>query len=98
MTLERTRGKPSLELIEGAVHALRFAPASTIAAYYTGTIPFIVGFLFFWADMSRSPFANRHIVEAALAISVLFLWMKLCQAYLTQCMRAQVASKPMPLW
>jgi len=87
-----------LELIEEAVHALRSASAATLASYYTGTVPFVMGFLYFWTDMSRSPFASRHVAEAALAMAGLFLWMKLCQAYFSQRIRAQVANKPMPSW
>src|SRR4029079_6232428 len=92
------RGKPALKLIEEAIHVLRSSPAATLASYYTGAIPFVVGFLYFWTDMSRSPFANRHVAEAALAVTGLFLWMKLCQAFFTQRIQAQVAGRPMPSW
>src|ERR1019366_9370994 len=34
-------------------------------AYYTGSLPFVLGFLFFWADMSQSAFAYDHCAPAA---------------------------------
>src|ERR1043165_4188523 len=91
-------GKPALELIEEATHLFRSAPASTLAAYYAGAIPFVVGFLYFWADMSRSPFANRHLAEAALATAFLFVWMKVCQSFFAQRIRAQLAAQTAPIW
>src|ERR1035438_10806097 len=45
--------KSAIELYEEAVYLLRSAPASALAAYYTGSLPFVLAFLFFWADMSQ---------------------------------------------
>src|SRR5262249_41776946 len=66
-------GRSGLDLIEEAMHLLRRAPASTLAVYYAGAIPFTIVFLYFWADMSRSPFAVDHLAEASLMMTVLFL-------------------------
>ena len=65
----RKQGRPALDLIEEAVHLLRTAPAGALAAYYLGALPFVLGLLFFWADMSTSAFARRHVAEAALGKS-----------------------------
>ena len=90
--------KPAPDLIEEAVHLLRTAPAAALAAYYLGTLPFVLGVLYFWADMSQSPTARRHVVEAALGVSLLFLWMKFCQALFEGRLRAQLAGEtPSPL-
>jgi hypothetical protein len=68
--------KSGLNLIEDAVHLLRRTPLSIIATYYIGTIPFIVGFLYFWTDMSFSADAYEHMILSAFGIALLFLWMK----------------------
>src|SRR5207244_3157521 len=73
-------------------------PAATLATYYAGTIPFVLGFLYFFADMSRSPFARGHLAEASLAIGALFVWMKYCQARFAQRMRAQLATEADETW
>jgi hypothetical protein len=91
-------GKGGIDLVEEAVHLFRAAPARTLAAYYAGTIPFVLGFLYYWVDMSRSPFAGRHLVEASLAVAALFFWMKLCQASFASRVRAQLAMKSAPQW
>lgn len=69
-----------MEIIEEAVHLLRQAPLAALTTYYAGTVPFVLGFLYFWADMSRGYNASHHLVPAALALTVLFLVMKCCQS------------------
>ncbi len=93
----RRQGKGSIELIEEAIHALRTAPAAALAAYYLGCLPFVLGLLFFWADMSRSPFANRHHTEASLGMAVLFLWMKFWQSVFAIRLRAHVSGELPPV-
>jgi hypothetical protein len=85
-------------IVEEATHLLRFAPAATLATYYLGSIPFVLGFLYFWSDMARNPFAGQHVAEASLIMTALFLWMKFCQALFAARLRSQLSSIPMPRW
>lgn len=78
-TLQRQE-RPAAQLIEEAVHLLRACPARSLAAYYLGSLPCVLGLLYFWADMARSPFADEHLSEAALGVAALFIWMKSWQA------------------
>jgi hypothetical protein len=95
-TATRVQAKGSLELVEEAVHLLRTAPAGALAAYFAGTVPFVLAALYFWADMSRSAFATQHLVGAAAGLALLFLWMKFCQAMFTRQLQACVASRQLP--
>src|SRR5262245_61730568 len=90
--------REALDLIEEATQLLRTAPAATLAVYYLGAVPFALAFLYFWADMSRSPFANQYLAESALATAALFIWMKFCQALFARRLRAQLTAKPLPRW
>jgi hypothetical protein len=90
----RQQCKGAFDLIEEATHLLRTAPTATLAVYYTGVIPFILGLLYFWADMSRSPFANQHLTESALGVGALFVWMKFWQAIFARRVRAHLAAEP----
>jgi hypothetical protein len=90
----RKQGRSCLELIEEAVHLVRTAPASALAAYYVGTLPFVLGFFYFWIDMSRSPFAGRRLPGAALGMALLFLWMKCWQSIFTARLRASLSGLP----
>src|SRR5579862_1992055 len=93
---QQRQGRGGFDLVEQATHLLRAAPAATLAVYYLGAIPFVLGLLFFWADMSRNPFADQHLADASLAISLLFLWMKFWQVVFARRVRAQVAAAAPP--
>lgn len=69
-------GKSAIEVIEEAVWLLRGSPPLTYLVYSIGTVPFLLGLLYFWGDMSRSGTANVHAPEAALSMAVLYSWMK----------------------
>jgi hypothetical protein len=97
-TQRRQQGRGGFDLIEEATQLLRTAPVGTLAVYYLGAIPFVLGLLYFWADMSRSPFASQHLAEAALGMASLFLWMKFWQAVFACRVRAQIAAKPEARW
>jgi hypothetical protein len=68
--------KSAILILEEAVHFLRLAPAALFLSYYVGSLPFILGLLYFWTDMSRSGFAADHLAVGSLGIAVLFGWMK----------------------
>ena len=53
----------ALELTEQAVALLRRSPFSAWAAYYLGTLPFLLGLLYFWGDMSRDAAASQRLLE-----------------------------------
>ncbi|HEX9047613.1 MAG TPA: hypothetical protein VF988_11345, partial [Verrucomicrobiae bacterium] len=98
MKADRQQGRSAFDLFEEATHLLRTAPAVTLAVYYAGAIPFVLGLLFFWADMSRSPLAPQHLAGGSLGLALLFFWMKLWQADFAQRVRAQAArEKYLPL-
>jgi len=97
-TRQRRQGRSSFDLIEEATHRLRTAPAATLAVYHLGAVPFVLGLLYFWADMSRSPFAGQHLIDAALGLAALFLWMKFWQVIFARHLRAQIAAEPIPRW
>ncbi len=96
---DRSRlGEPALDLLEAAVHLVRTAPAATHAAHAAGNLPFALGLLWFWADMSRGADADRRLAGAALGMALLFAWQKAWQAVYAGRLRAQLAGAPPPRW
>jgi hypothetical protein len=95
---ERQFGKGAIEIIEEAVHILRLLPPNLFAGYYLGSLPFILGFLYFWADMGRNPFAYKYVVETAFAVALLFIWMKCWHAVFASRLKAHICNKPKPRW
>ena len=95
---KQPNGKPALELVEEAVHLLRGAPVVAHLCYYVGSIPFILGLLYFWSDMSRGAFAYDRITGSSLRLAALFIWMKCWQAAATAHLRAFVLASEPPRW
>ncbi len=91
-------GANAIDLVDEAVHLLRTAPASLLATYFLGSAPFVLGFLYFWAEMSRGAYAYRHCAAAALGVALLYLWMKFWQAVFAQQLLALRAGQAPPRW
>ena len=68
--------KSALAVIEEATCLLRSSANKLLFSYYLGSIPFVLGFLYFCLDMSRSARAHEYSAAAALGMAVLFIWMK----------------------
>ncbi|MEO8429113.1 MAG: DUF4129 domain-containing protein [Verrucomicrobiota bacterium] len=96
--LNNQYGRGAVELIEEAVHLLRTAPVPLFVSYYLGGLPFVIGFLYFWADLSRSAFAQNRCAVAALGLSTLFLWMKGWQAVFASQLRARISLDAASRW
>src|SRR5579872_6020284 len=92
--MTETRQRPALDLIEQATYLVRNSPPAALAAYYAGTLPFILGFLFFWSDMATSVTAADHCAPAALGVALLFIWMSTWQAVFAQRLRASLTGTP----
>ena len=80
----------AIAVLEEAVHFLRLMPTTMLLSYYVGSLPFILGLLYFWADMSRSAFAKEHLAVASLGIALLFIWMKFWHAIFGRQIRAKL--------
>src|SRR5205823_1722433 len=86
------------DVLEEAVHLARLAPISAWFAYYSGSIPFVLGFLFFWSDMSCGAFAQQHLVGSSFLLALAFIWMKCGQAICTARLRSVLSEEPAPRW
>ena len=60
--------KGAIELVENGFHLLRATPLATFACYYVGGLPFVLGFLYFWSDMSGGVLAVETPNPESLAI------------------------------
>jgi len=83
--------KGAVELIEEAVHLLRSRPLELMPAYSIGTLPFVLGLLFFWGDMSRNAYGAAYCAPAALGLALLFAWMKCWQVRFLQKVRDRIS-------
>lgn len=75
-----TRQRSSIDILEEAVNLLRSARIETALTYLIGAVPLTLAFLFFLADMNRSPYAFEHLPWASLALALLYIWKNSWQA------------------
>lgn len=96
MTIRRQGMPDALGLMEEATHVLAKLRSGAWAAYFAGSIPFYLGFLFFWADMSRGASAFRYSSVASLGMACLYIWMKCWHAVFGSLIRAELSGRPSP--
>jgi hypothetical protein len=87
-----------IELIEEATRLFRRAGFATLGLYYIGSLPFILGFLFFWAEMSQDAFAYRSILPGSFAVALLYLWMNVWQAIYAAELRGRLGGVAKAPW
>ena len=90
----RKHQKSALRVIEEALHLLLNAPGMLLSIYYLGSVPFVLGLLYFWADMSRSAHADEYSAAAALGLAGLFVWMKAWQRLFALRVQTLVSGSP----
>src|SRR5258707_14682253 len=93
-----TKGKPALEMLEEAVHLLRSMPAAVFCLYYIGALPFVLVYLYFWADMSAGAFAQDHAGLESLLVVLLFVWMNCWQTAFVAELRAKLSGNRIAPW
>ncbi|MBN1672114.1 MAG: hypothetical protein JXR37_13830 [Kiritimatiellae bacterium] len=99
MSRGRKTGSPGvIERIDEALQTVRGAAPGTLASYYVGTVPFVIGLLYFWTDMSRGAFAYPRCFAGSFALAGLFIWMKCWQTVFCARLRAELAHTPGPAW
>lgn len=79
---KRTRKteKSSLQILEEAFHLLRSVDLRYYWAFYAGAVPFVIGLLYFTADMSRSSLAGESILQSSFILVLLLFTMRAGQA------------------
>jgi hypothetical protein len=96
--IRQKKGPAATDLIEEATHVLRAASPTAFVCYYLGALPFVLGLVYFWADMSLNPVARGHDAEAALGLALLYGWMKFWQNVFARQICAQIAGAPPAQW
>lgn len=88
----------AIELIEEAVHLLRRAPVAALAVYGAGTVPFVLGLLFFWAHTTWFQPSGETVTWGALGLVALFVAMKTAQAeFCAHLLALRLGAEP-PVW
>ncbi|HEX7251660.1 MAG TPA: DUF4129 domain-containing protein [Thermoanaerobaculia bacterium] len=97
-TRPRRKPKNAVDLIDESFHDLRRASSAGLAAYAVGAVPFLLGLLYFWTDMSASAFAGAHVAESSLGLALLYVGLKLGQTVFASRLRESVAGEAHARW
>ncbi|MDD5707823.1 MAG: hypothetical protein PHR35_18040, partial [Kiritimatiellae bacterium] len=92
------QGLPSLDLVEQALYVLRHAPPLAIGAFWFGGVPYALGLIYFWSDMSRGAMAASRLTAGALLLACAHLWMRVWQARGCAVLSAAMRDAPAPAW
>lgn len=87
-----------MDLLEEAFHLLRHAPAAVWVCYLAGAVPFAIGLLFFWAEMSHGGEAWRHARVRSLGMALLFVWLKVWQTFFCRALLSRLTGEPSGPW
>ena len=87
-----------MNLAEESVHLLRSLPAKAWIQYALGTFPFVLGLLYFFADISRGAYGETHLAPASLIMAFLYLWLKFWQGVFAQSMAAKLYGREGRPW
>lgn len=98
MSAKRTNEPSAIELVEEAIHLLRRAPIEALAIYYAGTVPFVLGLLFFWAHTTWFLPSSAEVAWGALGLTLLFVSMKALQSEFCAHLSAFRLGSPMRVW
>ncbi len=91
---KKNSGQPALDLLEEAVALLRSQPLENLFFYYLGAIPFALGLVYYWADMSGGALAREHLAGGALGLALLWVWMKCWQAVYAERLKSWIMQVP----
>ncbi len=85
----------AMDLLEDGSNFLRNQSPGQLAILYAGSVPFVLGFLYFWVDMNQSALAAGRLGGESLVVALLYGWMKTCQAvYMNQLRRESAGENP----
>jgi hypothetical protein len=88
----------AIDLLEQAVHTLRAAPLATVVYHWIGSVPFALGMLVFWNDMTGPRASDAACAMESLALTGLLLWMSCWRAVFAGRVERQLGRRPASPW
>jgi hypothetical protein len=91
-------GPRAMDVLDEAVSLLRQTPLTLFSIYYLGALPFCLALIYFYFDMTQSADAANHLPGEALLLTVLYFWMKTCQAVFARKLLALLEGDDAEAW
>jgi len=97
-TRQLFREQSAFLLAEEAIELVLRAGPAAFSVYLIGTLPFLVGVIVYWAAMASNAYAHQYASAGALALALLFIWMKALQARYAQHLLCHLQDEDTPAW
>ncbi len=91
-------GPGGLSHLEDAVHLLRQAPLATFLCHWTGSLPFALGLLRYWNDITNPRTSDSTCALEALVLALLLLWMNCWRAVFAGRLQRQLSGATDTPW
>lgn len=88
----------ALLLAEEGIQLVFRAGTVSLAVYLMGTLPFLSAAIYYWSTMTYDAQAASFASAGALALALLFVWMKACHARYGQHLRSALVDRELPPW
>ncbi len=98
MASQPSSGPKAVEILDEAVGLIHKTPLPVLSIYYLGALPFGLGLIYFWFDMTESNSAEIHLPLEALGLTFLYFWMKTCQAVFSRQLVAVLEGEDLEPW
>ncbi|MEM7602237.1 MAG: hypothetical protein AAF357_12580, partial [Verrucomicrobiota bacterium] len=72
--------RSAIQILEEAFHLLRSLDLRCYFVLFSGSVPFVLGLLYFAADMGRSSLAAESVLRASVVMTALYMWLRYAQA------------------
>lgn len=86
-----TRAPGAVALLDEAVRLLRQAPLGTLVCHAAGSVPFGIGVLVFWNNLTSQRLSDRSCALQSLALALLLAWMNCWRAIFAGRLRRQLS-------
>ena len=92
------RAPGAVPLLEEAVQLLRQAPFGTLVCHAAGSVPFGIGLLVFWSNLTTQRLGDTSCALQALGVALLLAWMNCWRAVFAGRLRRQLSGAANPPW
>jgi hypothetical protein len=98
MTMARERDETSPIDVLDRAFSLAAGQVAAVLTHFLGSVPFLIGLLWFLDDMRTSRNALDRCLPEACGVALLYLWMNYCRARFSGGLRARLDGKALPEW
>jgi hypothetical protein len=87
-----------IQVCEDGTRLLRHAPLETLLRHSVGSVPFALGLLAVWSDITQPRFSDPRCALETLVLALAWIWMHCWRAVFAGRLRLQLSGAPPAPW